>query len=129
MWDEKEKRLMDHILQLQNLVMRLTSQMPAAPTPQAATTPALNPPLSIPQTEPTSSVPPSSPQSPATPTAQAERNSQAVGSSQFAGKAPERKLSVLEQASQYMPPEPQPFQLEPLEEFAPLEVMLVSIGN
>lgn len=130
MWDQKEKRLMDTIYQLQQLVINLSNQPQHASLPLEHTQQAPLQQTPVQQEEilqggnAKQATTASAAQAPAAGKAQAESSSQA------ASKPPQIPIrqgsqdskSVLEQASQYLPPEPEPFRPESPEEFAPLEV-------
>ena len=139
MWDEKEKRLLDQILQLQTLVLQLSSQS-AGPKPSIAQSKSqiLQTPVNhvpSPQAQPpeptaSDSPPPPVPES-SMPETQRLRQGEKQGSapSQAKGTAsssspPEPQGSVLEQASRFMPPEEKPYEPVPPEDFAPLEVIM-----
>lgn len=125
LWDQKEKRLLDHIFQLQDLVMRLSMQTTSQQTPPQA--PSL--PATSSQTEElaTSREQPASPKREASTTNEPQITARQQQGS--AAAAQSRQPSVLEEASRFMPPEPQPFQPVPAEEFAPLEVVFWALSG
>lgn len=130
MWDQKEKRLMDTIYQLQQLVISLSNQSQHALLPQKNIQQSPLQQTSVQEEEilqgenANQAATANAPQAPAAGKAKAESSTQAASKPP---QIPTRQgsqdsKSVLEQASQYLPPEPEPFRPESPEEFAPLEV-------
>lgn len=139
LWDQKEKRLLDQIFQLQTLVTQLSLRTPHQQTPQLLQAqpqqsppqqPEQNPKVQNPQQQAPPEVQPELNVSTKGDTPSEERQAAATATRQQANSsssspsstAPGRQTSVLEEASRFMPPEPQPYQPVPPEEFAPLEV-------
>ena len=135
-WDAKESRLMEQILQMQSQISRLSSQMQAQSSPQTQSqTPALtlqpsesssappSPPGPPPEIDPTNAQSQTSSDAPSQ-SAQHGDSSKTTPSQQLevVTKQMQNAASILEQASQFLPPEDVPFQPTKPEEYQPLNV-------